>query len=105
MIDEQSAGRRQPSAPSGGTLPREGPRIQLLYVPGCPLVDQVRTTLRESLAATGSRSKVEEIEGPCASPTLLVNGVDVTGRTPPPGTSCRLDLPTKDQIVATLTRS
>lgn len=102
---EQTAGRQPLSGPSGITVPRTDPCIQLLYLPGCPLVDRVRTTLRESLAAIGSRANVEESERPCASPTLLVNGVDVTGRTPPQGTSCRLDLPTHDQIVAALARS
>jgi hypothetical protein len=104
-MGEQTAGRQPLSGPLGSTVPRTDPRIQLLYLPRCPLVDQVRTTLRESLSAIGSRAKVEEIERPCASPTLLIHGVDVTGRTPPQGTSCRLDLPTKEQIVAALAGS
>lgn len=89
---------------SGGKSPHPlgHPRIQLLYLPGCPLVERVRATLRESLSSTGSHATVEEIEGPCASPTLLVDGVDVAGRTPPPSASCRLDLPSKEQIVQAL---
>jgi len=81
---------------------RKGVRIQLLHVTDCPLVDQVRTTLRKSLARIGSRARIEELEGPYPSPTLLINGVDVTGRTPAPEASCRLDLPTEEQILGAL---
>lgn len=105
MRDEQTANRQPPSGPSGATPLPGDPRIQLLYLPGCPLVEQVRTTLSESLATLIPHARVEEIQGPCASPTLLVDGMDVTGHTPPPGTACRLDLPTRAQIVDALTRA
>ena len=78
-------------------------QIRLLHVSDCPLVERVRTTLRHSLADTTVRVTVEEVEGPYPSPTLLVGGVDVTGRTPAAGPSCRLDLPTEEQILAALT--
>ena len=104
MIDERPAGRPQPSGPLGGMSPLRDPHIQLMYLPGCPLVGRVRATLQASLASIGSHATVEEIEGSCASPTLLIDGVDVTGRTPPPSTSCRLDLPSKEQILKALTR-
>jgi hypothetical protein len=84
-----------------------GPVIhfQLLHVPDCPLVEQVRATLRRSLSKTNVGARIEEVEGPYPSPTLLVDGIDVTGRTPAPGPSCRLDLPTEDQVLAALTAS
>lgn len=77
--------------------------IQLLHVPACPLVEQVRATLRRSLSKTNVRVTIEEVEGPYPSPTLFIDGIDVTGRTPAPGPSCRLDLPTEDQVLAGLT--
>jgi hypothetical protein len=77
-------------------------RIQLLHVPDCPLVDRVRATLRTSLAKTTLRVTIDEIEGPYPSPTLLIDGHDVTGRIASPEPSCRLDLPTEEQIVAAL---
>lgn len=77
-------------------------QIRLLHVPDCPLVDRVRATLRRSLSSTTVRVTVEEVEGPYPSPTLLVGGVDVTGRTPAAGPSCRLDLPTEEQILTAL---
>lgn len=76
--------------------------VQLLHVPDCPLVDAVRDTLRRSLDKTGVRITLEDIEGPYASPTLLIDGLDATGREPAQGPCCRLDLPTEDDIVAAL---
>lgn len=78
-------------------------QIRLLHVSDCPLVERVRATLRDSLSTTSQRVTVEEVEGPYPSPTLLIGGIDVTGRTPAAGPSCRLDLPTEEQILAALT--
>lgn len=79
--------------------------IQLLHVPDCPLVEEVRGTLRRSLSKMNVGARIEEVQGPYPSPTLLIDGTDVTGRTPPPGPSCRLDVPTEDQVLAALTAS
>lgn len=79
--------------------------IQLFHVPDCPLVERVRATLRSSLSEMNVRVAIEEIEGPYPSPTLLIDGADVTARTAAPGPSCRLDLPTGDQVLAALTAS
>lgn len=76
--------------------------IRLLHVPDCPLVERVRATLRRSLSNTNVRVTIEEVEGPYPSPTLLVGGIDVTGRTPAAGPACRLDLPTEDQVLGAL---
>jgi hypothetical protein len=80
------------------------PRIELLYVPGCPLRDRVRAALYECLAETGVRAVIEEREGAYPSPTLLIDGLDVITANPPVGPlRCRLDLPTREQIHAALT--
>jgi len=76
--------------------------VQLLHVPDCPQVDVVRDTLRRSLARKRTRITFEELEGPYPSPTLLIDGIDVTGHEPARGPSCRLDLPTEDEVVAAL---
>jgi hypothetical protein len=76
--------------------------IQLLHVPDCQRVDRVRAALKSVLAKTSVRMAFEDIEGPYPSPTLLINGIDVTGRRRDPGPSCRLDLPTEDDIVVAL---
>lgn len=71
-------------------------------MPGCPLVDHVRATLHDTFRQAGLSLPVEELEGPYPSPTLLIDGIDVTGRTATPEASCRLDLPTPQQILDAL---
>jgi hypothetical protein len=100
------------SGPSVALRDRDDPgqagpaiRIQLFHVPDCPLVEQVRATLSSSLSKANVRVAIEEVEGPYASPTLAIDGADVTGRTLAAGPSCRLDLPTEDQVLSALTRS
>lgn len=82
------------------------PSVELWYVSDCPLIDRVRTALRECLARTGLDVEVQERQGPYPSPTLVINGIDVvTGSMPDSGMCCRLDLPTHDQIHTALTSS
>ncbi|MGC2191782.1 MAG: alkylmercury lyase [Candidatus Dormiibacterota bacterium] len=76
--------------------------VKLLYVPGCPLIDQLRSTLRDCLTRAGASVVVEELEGPYPSPTLLIDGADVTGNALDQEPSCRIDLPTEEQIMAAL---
>jgi hypothetical protein len=82
-----------------------GIHIQLLHVPDCPLVEELRGRLDRCLSRRGLNVIVEELEGPYTSPTLLINGTDVTGRPVAVGPSCRLDSPTEDEILGALTRA
>ncbi len=51
------------------------------------------------LGLPGVDVPVRERQGPCPSPALVVNGIDVaTGAPPVDSVCCRLDLPTHDQI-------
>lgn len=79
-------------------------QVQLLCIPDCPLVEHVRSCLKSGLTQTGVHAVVEELVGDYASPTLLVNGFDVTGHPRPPEgqTACRADLPTEEQILVVL---
>jgi hypothetical protein len=77
--------------------------IQILHVPDCPNVETLRNLVQRSLATLGLIATIEQIEGPCLSPTLLINGVDVTSRPGNVDAACRLDLPTKKQILEALT--
>jgi hypothetical protein len=79
-------------------------KVQLLSVPDCPLLGRVRSALENCLAQTHMDIVVEELVGDYDSPTLLVNGVDVTGhpRALEGHMSCRLDLPNEEQILAAL---
>merc|ERR1712093_655828 len=83
---------------------RKSLQIQLLSVPDCPLVESARSALKNSLAQTHIDTVVEELVGDYSSPTILVDGFDVTGRPREPKNqaSCRLDLPTEEQILVAL---
>lgn len=86
------------------------PKIQLLSVPDCPLVAHVRSMVKDCLAKThlNGAVPVEELVGEYHSPTLLVDGVDVTGRPVPALTAsesqaaCRRDVPSEEQILVAL---
>jgi hypothetical protein len=85
---------------------RAGISIEILHVPDCPLVGRVRETVQQALAQLELHADVVERVGEYPSPTLLVDGRDVTGR---PGDqdvsgACRLDLPTEQQVLAALVR-
>ncbi len=65
------------------------PAIELIYFDGCPNANAARSNLREALEALGLPEKWQEWEQGNAhapehvkqygSPTVLVNGYDVTG--------------------------
>ncbi len=78
--------------------------IQILHVPGCPLVDPVRETVHRVLAKLKIQAEVEELVGEYPSPTLLIDGRDITGRTHKDYSACRLDLPTEEQVLVALRR-
>ena len=77
-------------------------RICILRVPDCPLAGRLRIEVEMALESTGTTAVIEAIEGPYSSPALLVDGLEIDGY--PPGTepACRIDLPTREQIVAAI---
>lgn len=80
-------------------------RIQLLQVEDCPLVGDVIVDLESCLAALDLNEPVEVLVGDYPSPTLLIDGLDVTTGQPVTGQpQCRLDRPSRDQILAALTQ-
>jgi hypothetical protein len=77
----------------------EDVNVELLSVPDCPNVAATRDLLRAVLADLGLSVGVVERVGEYPSPTVLVNGNDVTGAPTTAGIgSCRIDLPTAGQI-------
>jgi hypothetical protein len=78
--------------------------IEIVYVPGCTLVDRLRSLVEECVTEVGAPWPVEVVTGQCHSPTLLVNGLDITtGRAiDVEFAACRVDLPTKAEILAAL---
>jgi len=80
--------------------------VQILHVPDCPLVDQLRTLLDDCMLRAGMQPVVETVSGSYPSPTLLINGIDVaTGRPPTDQVCYRLDVPTREQIVTALQKA
>jgi hypothetical protein len=88
--------------------------VQLVSFPGCPHVEGARRALRAAFATLGREPRFEEVDTsdpntPAAlriwgSPTILVDGMDVTGGEPT-GPSCRLypgGAPSVESIVAAL---
>lgn len=93
--------------------------VELLYFPDCPNVPAAREQLRRAFEATGASPKWTEVDvsaevaPPYArgygSPSILVDGKDVTGVGPGGGSSCRIyvgsdvrGVPPLDAIVTAL---
>ena len=97
MPERSDAGSTEPGPETGRTV-----KVQLLAVPGCPLVGDLREVLRRSVAAAPFPVEIVELVGDFPSPTVLVDGDDVTGRLAGEGASCRLDVPSQAQIASAL---
>ena len=94
------------------------PDVELVYFSGCPHVESARTNLQVALRRAGITPEWTEwdLEDPSTprrvsghgSPTVLVEGRDVTGRVPETEVgvlACRTDgAPTRSQIEAALVK-
>jgi hypothetical protein len=76
-------------------------RIEILTSTGCPNATAVRTVVADCLTALGNDVPIIERVGRYASPTVLVDGVDVMRPDDgmPDADACRLDLPTAQRIL------
>jgi hypothetical protein len=84
---------------------REPARVQILQVPDCPLVGRLTAMLQDCMLAAGVQVPVEVRRVDFPSPTLVIDGLDVATGHPVRGDPrCRLDLPTREQILAALRR-
>ena len=77
------------------------PKIELLYFPGCPNVDDARENLEKALKAISTDSipfeeiNIHDPESPeeyrnWPSPSILVDGQDVEGTPETEGAACRI---------------
>ncbi|MFC5136803.1 alkylmercury lyase [Actinomycetospora rhizophila] len=82
------------------------PRVELYSHVGCPKIEQARELLNECLASAGLDVTIEDRVGAYSSPTVVVDGDDVTGGPPPASgvQACRVDLPSRAQVLAALER-
>ena len=76
-------------------------KIELLYFPGCPNVEQTREVIKKALKSLSlDRLLVEEVDihAPGSpekyrnwpSPSILVDGIDVEGKPPTEAAACRI---------------
>jgi hypothetical protein len=79
-------------------------RIELLTSPGCPNAASAKEVVTECVASLGIDVPIIERVGRYASPTVLVDGVDVMRPQDGAfiGDACRLDLPTPQRILDAL---
>jgi hypothetical protein len=76
--------------------------VELRSVPDCPNVEATRSTLSACLAEAGLTTPIIERVGDYRSPSIVINGVDVTGADPNGPPACVLRPPTATQIRAAL---
>jgi len=79
-------------------------RVELLSAPGCPNAAAAKTAVSDCLTALGIDVPIIERVGSYASPTVLIDGIDVMrpDEGTPEGDACRLDLPTAQRILDAL---
>ena len=74
-------------------------RLRILQVADCPLVGRLVDEVRACLTDCGVHEPLDLAVGDYPSPSLVIDGVDVsTGRPVPAGPCCRFDLPSSEQI-------
>jgi hypothetical protein len=78
--------------------------VQLHAVPDCPNLPATRELLRACLTELGLPVTVTELIGDYPSPSVLVDGVDVTGAATDAPAACVLAPPSADQIRTALLR-
>lgn len=76
--------------------------VELRSVPDCPNVEATRSTLAACLAEAGLTVPIVEQVGDYRSPSILIDGVDVTGADPNGPSACLLRPPTAAQVRAAL---
>lgn len=76
--------------------------VELRYVPRCPHTDAARALLKDCLTELKLDLAVEYNEDEYPSPTILVNGKDVMGAPSSQAPAYRLDVPTKQRLLAAL---
>jgi len=76
--------------------------VELRAVPDCPNLPATRQLLHDLLANFAGSWTLTEREGDYPSPSILVNGADVTGADPNSPAACVLHPPTAAQIRAAL---
>jgi hypothetical protein len=80
-------------------------RVELFHFEGCPLAPAAYRLVLQCLTALGIPDPVLVRVGDWASPTVLVDGIDVMRPAAELSTArvCRIDVPTRERVLAALT--
>ena len=80
-------------------------RVELLHFEGCPLALAAYRLVRQCLIALGIPEPVLVRVGDGPSPTVLVDGIDVMRPAAELSKArvCRIDVPTRERVLAALT--
>jgi hypothetical protein len=80
-------------------------KIELLHIRDCPHVEQTKQLLTDCLDEIGLGAiQIDDREGEFPSPSIMVDGNDVMGEPAVAAACCRLDLPTRERVLAALRR-
>ena len=80
-------------------------KIELLQFSGCPHANETRQLLVDCLNEIGLGAiHIDEREGEFPSPSIVIDGRDVMGEPTVIVACCRLDLPTRERVLAALRR-
>ena len=78
-------------------------KVELLHVPDCPHADGARRLVVECLGELGlEKLTVLDREGDFPSPSILIDGRDVMGAPATNVAACRLDVPTRERVLAAI---
>src|SRR5215207_5705773 len=79
-------------------------RVELFQFEGCPLAPAAYRLVRQCLMTLGIPDPMLVRVGDWASPTVLVDGIDVMRPAAALSTArvCRIDVPTPERVLATL---
>jgi hypothetical protein len=78
--------------------------VELRHVQDCPHTGDARALLEDCLSELKLQVTFEDTEGEFPSPTILVNGQDIIGEPASQAAACRLDVPTRERLLAALRR-
>ena len=79
--------------------------VEVLYFEGCPHADGAHALVQSCVSELGIDATVIKREADYPSPTVRVDGRDVMGEPAASLRACRLDVPTRDRILAALRRA
>jgi hypothetical protein len=80
-------------------------KIELLHIRDCPHVEQTKQLVADCLDEIGLGAiQIDDLEGEFPSPSIIIDGRDVMGDPTVIAACCRLDLPTREGLLAALRR-